>query len=106
MTRSCPFWRQTKSRPSGAKAMAVGAPPRLLPNWDSTKPLGSVAAGSVDQLSPGSRAKPKQMALRKIFGDKLSDISDLFPVRFPWLIPAILPDKISDLTARTDFSNR
>jgi hypothetical protein len=43
MTRNCPPCWQTKRRPSGAKAIAVGFESPLA-NCDSAKPAGSVAA--------------------------------------------------------------
>ena len=44
ITRSCPPCWQTKSRPSGAKAIAVGDPDRLPPNCSSVNPEGKLAA--------------------------------------------------------------
>ena len=44
ITRSWPSCWQTKRRPSGANAIAVGAPDRLLPNWVSVNPDGKLAA--------------------------------------------------------------
>ena len=44
ITRTWPVWRQTKSRPSGAKAIAVGEPDRLPPNCSSVNPDGKLAA--------------------------------------------------------------
>src|SRR5436309_1418254 len=43
MTRNCPPCWQTNKRPSGAKAIAVGAVTPVATN-DSEKPLGNVAA--------------------------------------------------------------
>src|ERR1043166_83535 len=51
MTRSWPPCKQTKSRPSGEKSIAVGLGPTLEPNWVSTKPGGRTAAGSDDLLT-------------------------------------------------------
>ena len=44
ITRSLPPCWQTKSRPSGANAIAVGEPDRLLPNCASVNPDGKLAA--------------------------------------------------------------
>ena len=44
ITRSWPPCWQTKSRPSGAKAIAVGEPDRLPPNCSSVNPDGKLAA--------------------------------------------------------------
>ena len=44
ITRNWPPCWQTKSRPSGAKAIAVGEPDRLPPNCSSVNPDGKVAA--------------------------------------------------------------
>ena len=44
ITRSWPPCWQTKSRPSGANAIAVGEPDRLLPNCVSVNPDGKLAA--------------------------------------------------------------
>src|SRR5438105_3959186 len=44
ITRSWPFCWQTKSRPSGANAIAVGGPDRLLPTCASVNPDGRLAA--------------------------------------------------------------
>src|SRR5438309_7804960 len=44
ITRTWPPWRQTKSRPSGTNAIAVGVPDRLLPTCASINPGGRFAA--------------------------------------------------------------
>jgi hypothetical protein len=44
ITRNWPLCRQTKSRPSGANAIAVGEPDRLPPNCSSVNPDGKLAA--------------------------------------------------------------
>ena len=44
ITRSWPPCWQTKSRPSGANAIAVGEPDRLLPNCVSVNPDSKSAA--------------------------------------------------------------
>ena len=44
ITRNWPACWQTKIRPSGAKAIAVGEPDRLLPNCVSVNPDGKLAA--------------------------------------------------------------
>ena len=44
ITRNWPVWRQTKSRPSGENAIAVGCPERLPPNSVSENPVGKLAA--------------------------------------------------------------
>src|SRR5437868_12573126 len=44
ITRTWPPWRQTKSRPSGANAIAVGVPDRSLPTCASKNPGGKLAA--------------------------------------------------------------
>jgi hypothetical protein len=44
ITRSWPPCWQTKSRPAGAKAIAVGEPDRLPANYSSVNPDGKLAA--------------------------------------------------------------
>ena len=54
ITRNWPVWRQTKSRPSGENAIAVGCPERLPPNSVSVNPGGRVAP---DEAKAGSVSK-------------------------------------------------
>src|SRR5881394_3863938 len=51
-----PPCRQTKSRPSGANAIAVGEPDRLLPNCVSTNPGGKFAAVARQQTKVSDAA--------------------------------------------------
>ena len=55
MTRRCPLCSQTKIRPSGARAMAVGlVMPAVI--RVSAKPVGKVAAASCDAASTPAAA--------------------------------------------------
>ena len=56
ITRSWPPCWQTKSRPSGANAIAVGEPDRLLPNCVSTNPGGKFAAVARQQTKVSDAA--------------------------------------------------
>ena len=57
IARNWPVWRQTKSRPSGENAIAVGCPERLPPNSVSVNPVGKLAAVAGEQPRISGTAK-------------------------------------------------
>src|SRR5437868_13902482 len=62
ITRTWPPWRQIKSRPSGANAIAVGVPDRSLPTCVSINPGGKFAAVA----SKGAKASQAAMTDAKV----------------------------------------
>src|SRR5205807_6187364 len=73
ITRTWPPWRQTKSRPSGANAIAVGEPDRSLPTCASINPDSKLAAVAREDAKVSEAAMTRGRMNFKLAGETYKD---------------------------------